>query len=639
MRKITTALCSLALSAAAISAQNKYMVEVLHDKKVIYVENFGLSEGSPAFSILMMIPELVGRDNESLFENYDIQFGGKSIGSGRDAILYNTTVGEIKKIEISANPTVSQQKNGQCGTINFVPKDISEGFSGVAMLEGETTFDVMPKLLLNYKKDKLELRGNVNMEYYRPFMVKEYTLRGSQDRSMITETDSTSVRYFQQTARVDLRYRISDRDEFKAWIMESWYRDTQTINESLAAFMDMASTTGEGWYFKKETSNTSNVSKQNLTVSAIGEYKHTFTKGASFITSLNYSLDKFNSGADFNIPNTLVFEGKFDNIKLLDKAGHNVFMKAGLNADYGTASASAGTKRLVSTLSAFTEFKYVNKCITANVGVRYMYHDRNFVSNSIPASRSNDDDVTASAGVVWQIKPHHALKLDFSRNLIRPSDEMLYPGIIPASRTIGDPSLRNTYIHSVNLGYITDWSNSDGHRLTFNITTGYDRTDGIIEKVMTSQGDINDIYSTFRNSGISNILKDNLSLIYNKDIFTMSFSGNFFYNLQFAGASDRYHGYYNLNFTPILSLPYDWTISGHVIYNSAVVSNDAILGDRLNASATVAKTFGNWRFELYLGDIFGWRTTDMEYIGKTIIESAEYNTFSRYVGLTIGCRF
>ena len=638
MKTANVVLCSLMLASNVLNAQDKQIVEIQYSKKIINVPELGLSEATPISIILSTVPELIGRDEETMFENFDIQFDGKSTGSGRDAILFQTTAGEVKKIEISTNPTVSQQKNGQCGSINIIPRDISEGFSGVVMAEATTEYDVIPKLLLNYKKNKFELRGNVNMEYFNPSQIKETITRIPQERSVVTRVDSTMERYFQQTVGINLLYKISEKDEVKAWVFESWHNDCFNGRTSIVTDMDKALSEGAGWHFIDRKYAPIETSQNNLATAVTGEYTHKFNQGEKFNTSINYNYGRNVNGTNVDIPNSIVFEGKFENIKLLDKNDNKMFLKAGLNANFNSGSTNDGVIRSASTLSAFTELKYTNKCLTANLGVRYLYHDRYFASKKIHGTRSNDDDVTASLAAVWKIQPHHALKFAASRNLIRPTDEMLYPGIIPALMEIGNPQLKNTYVHNIELGYNFDWS-ENAHSLAFNFITGYDRTDGIIEKVITTEGLMGEPYSTFRNSGISNILKDNLSLIYKHGIFTLSFGANFFYNIKLTGNAKGYHGYYNLNLTPTFNLPSDWNVSGILTYNSAVLSDNAILGDRFYASVSLGKTLGSWTFDLIMGDIFGWRSTDESFIGRNTVEETTYNARSRYAGVFVAYKF
>ena len=213
------------MTASSVSyAQNEapkpnYMLEILPTKKVIHVKETGLPGNTKLREFLGILPELLQRGDDGLFTNYDIQFDGKSTGSARDVILETTWIGDVEKIEITSSPTVTQQKSGQGGVINIVPVKLKEGFGGNVTLDASTEWDAMPSLNLNYKNKKLEIRGNLSLEYYDIVKDKEY--KTTYDTYKVEALDSLWLKNYLQTAKVNMVYTFSEKSKLKAWFWES----------------------------------------------------------------------------------------------------------------------------------------------------------------------------------------------------------------------------------------------------------------------------------------------------------------------------------------------------------------------------------------------------------------------------------
>ena len=157
---ILTFALAVALTHAA-QAQN--MVEVKPDKKVVHVDQLGMNPNSNVRDALDIMPDLLGRNTDFMLDNFSVQIDGKDVGNSIDVVLTQTILAEVETIEISTSPTVSEQKNGQGGVINIKMKAPEEGFHGNVLLDGSTEWDVMPSVLMSYKKDKWSFNGSLMM--------------------------------------------------------------------------------------------------------------------------------------------------------------------------------------------------------------------------------------------------------------------------------------------------------------------------------------------------------------------------------------------------------------------------------------------------------------------------------------------
>ena len=94
---VTAALLSLAASSFSYS-QSRYTFEIQPDKKVIYVDSLKFPKNTFVKDVLDIIPELLEREGDVLFPNYDVQYDGKSVGASRDVFLLETRLYQLEKM-------------------------------------------------------------------------------------------------------------------------------------------------------------------------------------------------------------------------------------------------------------------------------------------------------------------------------------------------------------------------------------------------------------------------------------------------------------------------------------------------------------------------------------------------------------
>lgn len=661
MKKILITLSLVALFSIKAFAQEeyKYAMEMLPDKQVIYVDKLGMAGNTSLWDMLSSIPELLSRTGNDILSNFEVQIDGKGVEAEKGVILEQTRISEVEKLEISVTPSVDQQKNGQGGVINVVPKKIKEGFNGEVFAYATTEWNFLPGVDLYYKKNKMELRGTFNMEYYQPF-----NERYSEEISPATISqvaDTLRENFCQETAKVYFKYDFTDRDVLKLWVIESWKIDKNLTAEYKTTIEDKSQSMGQqGWKYVTNSRGITDVKNNDLIATLMTEYKHTFHNGGNVTLSANYKYGWQKERRDYRdftqtvkTPYTVDAELSFKE-PLLKNNEHKLDLDFGCNANYNPTGAETYKSGNIYCSPYFT-FKYHFKNWHFHAGARYQFLNRNYISYSIYTPKDDklfskdNHDVTANINIVWDVTENHTLRLVAMHGIIRPDDYMFYPEIVQDRRRgiwiNGNPDLSNTQINSVDLNYVYHWKENDRY-LILNAALGYNRADGVIEeKVVDAQsrgthptGFGPTIYSTYENTGINNIAKANLSLFYSKGIFSMSFAGNVFCNFMYRESGlDRYN-YYNLSFTPIFNFRHQWVLSSKLMYNSAVEKENSYLGDCFYMQIRLHKTIGNWTIHGEISDVFDYTTTDVAQMGdKTCI--TVYDLYTRFVGLGFSYRF
>mgnify|MGYP003310970427 CR=1 FL=1 len=636
------------LSCALISAAQETKMEILPDKKVLYVNSLGLPGSTAVKDVLNSMPELISRDGAMEFSNFDIQIDGKSTGGGRDVILEQTKISELEKVEITVSPTVDQQQSGQGGVINLVPAKLKDGFSGEAFAGVSTSVDVMPGVNLNYKKGKLELRGSFNMEYYHPEEMK-YSETYSADKTVYS-TDTVSTRYGQETAKIFLKYDFTEKDSFKMWAWESFEKQRADRNGFRSTQWDMSESKGKGWIWEEDELFQSRDILQRLNVSALAEYKHTYGLGSNFTLSASYKYNNTNkenvTGNRFSKtlkPYVVGGDAKLNHVFINDE-NRKIELNSGLNSSF-TPTRSDANEGHELYLSPFVTMKCRVRNVTIHAGVRYQFNHRHFSAGGLDAFKKDEHDVTANLNVLWNINRHHALRLTGTRNIIRPGSEKMYPELImnyDSGKWIkGNPELNNTMLHAVDAVYVFT-KHADVHDWMVSAGVGYDIANNLVKEdvrpVASPGTSAPEFYTTYVNSGENHILRGNVSMTYQVGMFSLLFSGNIFGNFNTDSAVGDNHAYYNLSVTPIFNFKRNWILSAKALYNSAVETGKITYGDALVISMNLSKVIGNWTIHARLSDIFDYLTYDESNSNGERFISA-YDLYPRYVGLGFSYRF
>lgn len=277
MRLRATFLCLIAVfSAQLLCAKDTYLIEITPGKKVLHASEVPLPETTTLGELLGQFPELLSRESDKKLDNYDLQINGISTGKSSGAMLENIRLCDIKDIEVSKNPGTSQQKNGQGGVIDIKLKDSKEGFSGRAHISAGTLWDVVPGARVSYRKNHLELNGNLMMEYYNPRLNNESTTTFNSSGYKKYQTDSCNLQSGYQLLNIHLKYD-DGKDIVKAWMRESY--SIEDANHNLTVM-------------ENGTNNFQNnvVNKKDFNLYTGAEYEHKF-KETSIIAQIEYTYD------------------------------------------------------------------------------------------------------------------------------------------------------------------------------------------------------------------------------------------------------------------------------------------------------------------------------------------------------------
>ena len=612
--KHTITLAILLFSTFLCAAQ-EYTVQLEPDKKVIHIEKLGLPDNTPLLEVLRMIPELVVREGDEFLQGYDLFLDDKSLGYNKDVVLSTLKIWEVEKIEISTSATASQQINGMAGTIKIVSRSMPEGLSGNLSANFNTLWDVYPNMNLNYRTNKLELRGTLGLDYYSGnstnLFEKEFPKQSE------TGTGTIKEKSFQETARLYLKYNPTKKDQLKFWVLESYGLDNIdafTSSIKTERLPDM----GESIYRITEESGKENSKASNLNFGAFAEYEHLFREDMKFVISADYIRDNKKEGSGTlngvspERPQVLRSEVKLE-LPFLFGGNRKLIAKFGGNTEYDIQDKIKTESRSLYA-SPFIELNYVSRKWKINGGIRYQYYDLTLDKSKQGLFTKGSHDVTFNVNTLWQIVDHQALRLVVTKNIIRPPFDYIYPEVewdFKRKRYVkGNGDLLPATMYSFDFDYISDWKIGD-HSFVANASLGYDRVDGLVNTVNKETGVLS--YITYTNSGVNDIFKAKANLLYKYGIFSVSLAGNWYHNVKKnEGITDNVDNF-NIALSPIFSFRKNWILSGTFRYNNALISRDSRLGECFYSYLRISKTTGKWTFSAALSDIFGYASENYEY--------------------------
>ena len=616
MRKALLPAFFLLLASFCAVAQD-YCIELQPDKKVVYVRNLELPDNTPVLEILWMIPELVVREGDDFLNGYDIFLDSKSLGYNKEALLETLRRNEVEKIEISTSATASQQRNGMAGSIKIVSSSAPEGLSGNISGNLNTFWETHPNFNVNYRSDKLEVRGILGLQYISGNS-SSYFERDIPPQKIAGE-NTVAEKYFQETARIHMKYTPTPKDQLKLWVLESYDLDnTNTLINGLCS--ERKPELGKDIYSITKDESTELLKCSTINLSAFAEYEHTFRENMKFNMQASYArtgkkkgpdmLDEFSSGK----PQLIMSEAKFE-FPFLPAGKRSLNMSLGGNADFNIDDSEV-IESCYLYASPFVELKYKSPAWQINTGLRYQYYNMAYGKQKQELFNNGSKDITFNFNTLWQMADHHAIRFLVTKNIIRQSPDKMYPIMeFDQKRRAyvrGNKDLRPGEMFSFELGYISDW-NLGPHYFIANLSLGYDRAEKLVTMVQRYDENLRMFYLTYDNTGVNDIISTKGNLIYNYGIFSLSLAGNWYHNIQNEVARTDHVDSFNIGLSPIFSFNKEWTLTGTFRYNSGIVSNDSKIGECLYSHMRISKTFGNWIVSAMLSDILGYTSENIEY--------------------------
>lgn len=217
----------LLLMMVTAQAQDSSPIKVDFESKVIYADSLALPQNLNVGALIRLLPELLQRPGDRTLSNYEIQVDGVGVGGSADAVLSVMQLADIEKLEVKNSPTSTDLNGGMSGSINLVLKPIGskkKGTSGKVALGVSTESSAMADLLLDYRSEKLTVRGMVFGEAYSAQRSTEVLQYG------VPDTKSTN-NFWNQMARAMITYTPNERNKLDLTLTEGMNMDKQKIDD------------------------------------------------------------------------------------------------------------------------------------------------------------------------------------------------------------------------------------------------------------------------------------------------------------------------------------------------------------------------------------------------------------------------
>ncbi|MCQ2345190.1 MAG: outer membrane beta-barrel family protein [Paludibacteraceae bacterium] len=603
-----------------------YVIEITSSSKVIHVERLGMSDNTSVLEVLQSMPELLDRSSSTLLSNFEIQVDGISVGNSRDEVLLQTKLAQVQDIEISTSPTVSEQKNGEGGVINIKMKRVeTEGISGSVMFDASAAWLVQPSLLLNYKKGDFVLRSSVSMEYCRD--VSERSGSEIMEQYMTDRLDHTTYSSKLESAKLNMIYTPTANDELNISAWENYGLGYQVTGSQIEKITDVTEKYSADARLTEHATSfvMDSLYKHQLLAECKVSYTHGYERGGALRVNASYNYmptDARHYWCDLSEDVHQEWSGDSVDYKYTESGNHEVMaeirtdhpvyldqtdkskqliLKAGVNTTCMFETDSMMHETVTSgwmmdsnrnrfadlCASPFVEFDLRYGRWQMKAGARYRYYS--YWDRGSADIRIENHAVTGNVNLQCQVADHHNLRVMAARNVNR-SVEEVFP------------------VYNVDLNYIFDWQ-KDEHYLVSNFSGRYIRA--------------------YAQERYSDVFCLNAQLYYEYGIFAMAFSGNVYsrtYHL--SGDRKQNNWYYNLNLTPVLSLPKQWTLSGKFTYNSKINAYNAQYGDYFYIQFRLSKTIKNWNVHVEVDDLLNDVSYDTFY-SDTATKVESYDMYKR----------
>lgn len=567
-------------------------VKFINGSKHIYLNKLDFSPNMTILELLQLFPEMTTRGSNDVLNNYTIIMEDNSLGIIRDEILYQMTIGELKEIIICDNPSAAYDNNGVGGTIELIPKDLSNGLSGNVQLDVATLQDVLFSTNINHKKNNLVIRSFIKGEYYN---FTDFTRHRSFFNSTLTLDHSNYINPVggSELAKISVEYTPSSKDAISFSLWENFRMETQNSYEISHDLL-------VGYYF--DTSRTRSVgtlAKFNYTHLFSPYHKIQYFANYSFSNQWNnYNISDFKYDISHQLSSGLQYIADFIHLEK-----HHLQMVTGLNFSYLKNLLGKPFKPQFNStnINPLLEFRYTySDKLYARIGGQYYcdIYQKIDMLNKI----KEHDDYLISGEVNYTPKGGHTLRLSGIRDRL--------------SMTNGE---KTGDIVSGDISYILQKS-IQKHFINFTVGLQYDNVN------LLSNNEYN-IYS-FK-----------LGLVWQYHWLCLSLSGHVFDNSTFRNdKSEDYHSYYNLRLMPIFTLPKGWSISADFMYNSKLITRLNVEGDYFFCSLRISKKINQWSVRADISDPFHYMTHNSNYTNGYGIFS-DYYPYHRYINLGVSYNF
>ncbi len=543
------------LASVTVRAQKQY-IEQQVDKTILNVAADATAQGKTAYELLQQAPGVVIDPNENVRmagkQGVNVFIDGKPTNlSAADLanLLRATPASNIETVELITNPSARYDAQGGAGIINIrFRRDKGLGLNGNASggYGQSDHYRVNTALDLNYRAKKINLFGNVsgsdNYQITNVLMDRSFHPSPSQG-------EGPGVRFLQ---------RGYDSDGTRALVYKTgadyFVNDRQTLglivsgNNSANRFGTYTTTNIVNSQNQADSSIVNRVTNpsQNNRINVALNYRYADTMGLeinadadftrfgntspNLITSNYIGADgqalftrqnRFDANTDITIltlKTDLVKEWKAKNLKLETGFKHtNVATDNNLLAFVGLLERTDVNRTNYFTYSEIVSAAYASLNqkagkLTMQAGLRAEYSDvRGRSTDLLKRSVSRPDtaylNLFPTAFVQYQVSEMSQFSLNYGQRIGRPNYQDLNPFVYqvdPYTSQRGNPYLRPTYTHNVEISYTYKWATT--LKLSYSRTKDFS-TDVIRQEGLTA-------YQTVDNLGRVNALNISISTPY-----------------------------------------------------------------------------------------------------------------------------
>jgi outer membrane receptor protein involved in Fe transport len=518
------------------------------DKKTFSLAANISQAGGSALDAMKNLPGITSQDGKVLLRGSDkvmILVDGKQTaltGIGGQSSLDNIPASAIEKIEIINNPSARHDANGNAGIINIIyKKEKKEGFNGKAGLatglgalwvkkdnlpdirpQYKLTPKINPSLLLNYRKNKVNLYFQGDNLYTQTLNKNEFTTRtydhGEEILQQVKRNRTTNI----VTGKAGMDWQPDDKNTFTLSGLFSsekildrgdepfFTADLKEIKRLWQFLEDELKTTATfsaGWQHQfKQPGRTLQV-QLNYTFHREDE-KYFFTNIMPTYTGLDsFKLLSDEHVTDLNADYVHPLKyGRFEGgIKLRHRnIPTNMQFKPGLNSPLDTTAGGWATYREIIP-AAYGMFVFENKHLEIEAGMRVEYVDLRYEVNPEHNTYQSDGyhyiQPFPNLRLSYRLNDQHRLSFFYNRRVDRPNevDIRIFPKYDDAEIIkVGNPELRPQFTNTFELGYKTSWHNGFLYPALY-----HKRMEATITRIGSIVPGSNLIYNVFQNAGKS----------------------------------------------------------------------------------------------------------------------------------------
>lgn len=587
------------------------------DKKVFSMADNVSQTGGSVLQAMQNLPGVSVSEGKIQLRGNDkvmVLIDGKQTaltGFGGQSGLDNLPASNIEKIEIINNPSAKYDANGNAGIINIIYKKIDQnGFSGKVGLVGglgalwerkdnlpdirpqyKRTPKVNPSVMLNYRKNKVNVFLNADYLYTETLNKNEFVTRTYDDGTVIQQQTKRNRNTHFINAKTGLDWYISDKDKLT---VAGVYGGEKILDRGDEPFFNADFTKRlRLWQFLEDELKT--------TAMAMVDYQHNFSEpGRTLHLGANYTFHRENEKYFFdNILPT--YSGK-DSFKLLSdeqvldlsldyvqplRYGKietglkfrqrgiptNMQFFPGLNSPLDVSA--GGYAKYSETIPAvYGNYVYENEKVEAELGLRLEYSKVNYVVGpGHPTYTSNGYSYAQpfpNMRFAYKINADQKLSLFFNRRVDRPNevDIRVFPKYDDAEIIkVGNPDLKPQFTNALELAY------------KLNLAKGYfyaalfDRqTSGTITRIASTVPGSTLIYNIFQNAGKSHNM--GAEMVINQQmskVYTLNVSLTVYKNIIRAFSVENLYP-----FKSTFSAAQDEIVSGNVKFNNNFNINNGL---------------------------------------------------------------